>query len=409
MVVDRDTDDGTGSFTALTIAPDGKLIAAGEFLPPFAGDATDFAVARFEADGSPDTAFADAGIQTEGLERSHRVEQVTAVQLQPDGRIVVTGSLGAGDASTASGWFALMRYLPTGAIDPSFSGDGRQVTTDSALRITSRSRDSVLQADGDIVLAGYSSQGGETSDDFALARYDGGPALPLDLEPPPPDDDPMPTVTPDPTPVPTVEPSPTATPEPTASPSPSPAPAATTPPPTIGTVEMPAEWRGAAARSTRNVARALGRTLSRRGLRALSARRGVAARFIAPTAGRVVAELRSVPRRGRARSLARGAARLASPGASTLRLRRLGGARLQSSGRELVRVRFISSAGGSVTRRSPSRRADRTAADRDQPPCDSPSWAGAGSESKASTASTVAPNANAAAAKTATARVGKFG
>ena len=44
------------------------------------------------------------------------------VALQADGKIVVVGSGGAGDN------FALARYNPNGSLDPSFSGNGKQTT-----------------------------------------------------------------------------------------------------------------------------------------------------------------------------------------------------------------------------------------------------------------------------------------
>jgi len=66
--------------------------------------------------------------------------------------------------------FALARFLPNGALDPSFGGGGFVTTNfggvDEANAI-------LLQPDGKIVLAGTTSNGG----DFALVRYasDGSP------------------------------------------------------------------------------------------------------------------------------------------------------------------------------------------------------------------------------------------
>ena len=65
-----------------------------------------------------------------------------ATALQPDGRIVAVGNTGGG----STGNFALARYNPDGSLDTSFSGDGRQTTdfggsdaaTDVALQTNGR-------------------------------------------------------------------------------------------------------------------------------------------------------------------------------------------------------------------------------------------------------------------------------
>jgi Domain of unknown function (DUF5122) beta-propeller len=60
--------------------------------------------------------------------------------------------------------FGMVRYLPNGALDPSF-GNGGIVTTSIAGHSTSGANDVAIQSNGRIVLAGFAGS------DFALARY----------------------------------------------------------------------------------------------------------------------------------------------------------------------------------------------------------------------------------------------
>ena len=84
--------------------------------------------------------------------------------LQAEGKIVVAGAGGLNSD------FALARYDPNGSLDPSFSGDGKQLTNfggyDGALGMA-------LQGDGKIVAVGFGF-GTNRSSDFAVARYLGG-------------------------------------------------------------------------------------------------------------------------------------------------------------------------------------------------------------------------------------------
>jgi uncharacterized delta-60 repeat protein len=110
------TDLGEGSddeALALAVQPDGKLVAAG------VSDG-DFALVRYTADGDLDTSFGDDGIVTTNF-GSGSTDRGQAVVLQPDGKIVVAGS--------SNGDFALARYNADGTLDATF-GSGGLVTTD---------------------------------------------------------------------------------------------------------------------------------------------------------------------------------------------------------------------------------------------------------------------------------------
>lgn len=175
------TDFGRGeSVRALAIQPDGRIVAAG-----FTNDAdwTDFALARYHLDGSLDLSFGAGGTQTTDI---HYEDAIHGVALQADGKIIAAGRA-AHDFMIARSDFGLARYSADGVLDSGFSGDG-VVTTDFTLD-REDSDDSgnavALAADGRIVVAG-SSTAGEPGD-FALARYEAGPAAgvaPTSTEPP---------------------------------------------------------------------------------------------------------------------------------------------------------------------------------------------------------------------------------
>jgi uncharacterized delta-60 repeat protein/uncharacterized repeat protein (TIGR01451 family) len=139
---------------ALAIQSDGKIVAAGR-----AG--TDFLLARYNGDGTLDATFGSGGVVTTDFGGA-LFDAAFGVALQSNGKIVAAGSAISGFPSSAD--FALARYNADGSLDASF-GSGGKVTTDfGGFDVASGV---ALQADGKIVAAG---QGGAGSD-FALARY----------------------------------------------------------------------------------------------------------------------------------------------------------------------------------------------------------------------------------------------
>jgi uncharacterized delta-60 repeat protein len=143
------------SVAAVAIQDDGKIVVVGG--TGGEGRFRDFAIARYNPNGSLDTSFSGDGKQRTDLGGSDAAE---AVVLQDDGKIVVAGAYGG------SGRFALARYNPNGALDPSFSGDGKTVTAFGS----GGARGVALQPDGKIVAVGGTG-GYRESQDFALARY----------------------------------------------------------------------------------------------------------------------------------------------------------------------------------------------------------------------------------------------
>jgi uncharacterized delta-60 repeat protein len=141
----------------VAIQPDGKIVATGEFDTQY-GFA--FGAYRYTAAGGLDRSFGGGGrVVTEigGISIAH------AVALQRDGKIILSGevecSFGVG---TCGG---LARYLPNGALDPSF-GNGGTIRTGF---VGGRFRGLAIQPNGKIVAAGATL--GKSGANFGIARF----------------------------------------------------------------------------------------------------------------------------------------------------------------------------------------------------------------------------------------------
>jgi uncharacterized delta-60 repeat protein len=150
----------------VAVQSDGKIIVAGSSSN---GSNYDFALVRYTTVGALDASFGSNGKVTTAIGSSD--DGGGSVAVQSDGKIIVAGS-----SSNGSNYdFALVRYTAAGALDTSF-GSGGKVTTPIGTR-TDYGTSMALQRDGKIVVAGYSTNG--SSNDFALARYEGNAPAPL--------------------------------------------------------------------------------------------------------------------------------------------------------------------------------------------------------------------------------------
>jgi uncharacterized delta-60 repeat protein len=155
------TSDFAASLTAarsVALQPDGKIVAAGQ---TFVNGSFDFALARYNSDGTLDASFGADGIVTTDF--AGRPDRAFSVVVQPDGKIVA-----AGQAVIASFDFALARYNSDGSLDTSF-GTGGLVTTSIGNGSFDFARSVALQPNGKIVAAGQVLFIGGF--DIALTRY----------------------------------------------------------------------------------------------------------------------------------------------------------------------------------------------------------------------------------------------
>jgi uncharacterized delta-60 repeat protein len=148
-------DNPPGKVNAMALQSDGKIVLAGRG----GSGAWDVALARLNADGSPDTGFGSNGrvVTDVGF-----LDIANGVAIQPDGKIVVAGV--TGDGLTED--FLVARYNADGSLDPSFGGDGTVVTDLGALNDVAYAV--AVAPSGRLVVAGSSEQ------DFALVSYGAG-------------------------------------------------------------------------------------------------------------------------------------------------------------------------------------------------------------------------------------------
>lgn len=151
---------GPDSANDMAIQPaDGKIVAAGRA----GGSGGRFALVRYNTDGTLDTAFSGDGKVTTNF--SGGDDFIFGVEVQPgDGKIVVAGRAGG-----SGGQVALARYNTDGTLDTGFSGDGKVTTNftsgdDRADILAIRPIDGTIAAVG---TANYFSVNAK----FAVIRY----------------------------------------------------------------------------------------------------------------------------------------------------------------------------------------------------------------------------------------------
>lgn len=153
--------DGTiGSVAAVTLQPDGKILVAGGagFI---SGVFHGFLLARYHSDGTLDVSFGSGGLVVTGFGDRHYAG-VGTLALQPDGRIVVAGSV----FFDPSFRVALARYTSDGVLDPTF-GAGGTVVSDFGESLYLRAMS--FQPDGKIVVT--ASPNSSSAQVFLVARY----------------------------------------------------------------------------------------------------------------------------------------------------------------------------------------------------------------------------------------------
>lgn len=157
------TDFGGNQDFGLSIAVqlDDKIVLGG-----YSDDGSDydFAIARYNNDGSLDTAFNSDGRVTTDF-GNNTDDKANSVAIQPNGKILV-----AGYGSEITGDFAIARYNNDGSPDSTFGTDGKVTTAFGCYTDVANSM--AIQNDNKIVVAGFSDMC--TTIDFSVARYDAG-------------------------------------------------------------------------------------------------------------------------------------------------------------------------------------------------------------------------------------------
>jgi uncharacterized delta-60 repeat protein len=154
---------------AVKIQTDGKIVVAGWSINGFDIDSqqptADFAICRYNTNGSLDNSFSGDGKVTTNFGFDDRAKSIA---LQGDGKIVVAGSKQVHDPGGDDSQFAVARYTADGELDLDFSDDGKKLTT---INTNAYANSVAIQSDGKILVGGSTGFQSSTLSNFALVRY----------------------------------------------------------------------------------------------------------------------------------------------------------------------------------------------------------------------------------------------
>jgi uncharacterized delta-60 repeat protein len=164
----------TQNWGGLAIQPDGKILVPAILGLSAANGTADFAVLRFNANGSLDTTFSGDGKARFGF-GAGRDDGAVDLALLPNGKIVVAGWSENPTDTVCS--MAVARLTGAGALDTSFSGDGKQAVNFGGVTCFLNNGGVAIDGNGRIVLAGYKADMGAGNSRIALARLTSTGAL----------------------------------------------------------------------------------------------------------------------------------------------------------------------------------------------------------------------------------------
>lgn len=154
------------NLTDIAILPSGKILVAGT---TNASTNADVFLMRYNADGTLDTTFGSSGtVITDDI--IHGIESAAGLAVQADGKIVVSATFQPSEGAIKTRDFAVLRYNADGTPDTTFGNGYGMVTTDIGGGGNDDFAYAVqLQQDGKIVVAGTSSNGSNYG--IGLTRY----------------------------------------------------------------------------------------------------------------------------------------------------------------------------------------------------------------------------------------------
>ena len=161
---------------AMAVQSDGKIVVAGTAQASSVPEIYDFAVARFNADGTIDGSFGGGMVITD----INGSDVPGGIAVQSDGKIVISGT---SNAKATNANFAVVRYNTDGSLDASGAtpfGTGGIVDLDLANGGAGSKDDGyqvVIQPDGKILITGMSEAVSSTQFDVATVRLTTSGAL----------------------------------------------------------------------------------------------------------------------------------------------------------------------------------------------------------------------------------------
>jgi uncharacterized delta-60 repeat protein len=144
---------------AVALQEDGKIVIA------CPDSSIDFALARFNTNGVPDSGFGTNGIVFTDFAGGR--DAAYALNIQQDNKIIAAGSVQVSN----NNYFGMIRYNQVGQPDYSFGINGKVFTDISGQ--TCQANAGIIQPDGKILLAGFAYNSNNLQS-FALARYQSG-------------------------------------------------------------------------------------------------------------------------------------------------------------------------------------------------------------------------------------------
>jgi len=158
------TEIGEGDSQAIAVAEqsDGRLVVGGYGQSSLSS--RDFAIARYDSDGSLDTTFGDEGLVMLDLDSDFR--SMTDLVVDSEDRIIAVGVRIEGFSDFD---IAVFRFEPDGDLDPSFGISGYEIID---LGGNDVAQGVGVQSNGDIVIAGETTEGADPTEAFVL-RLDG--------------------------------------------------------------------------------------------------------------------------------------------------------------------------------------------------------------------------------------------
>lgn len=144
-----DLGSGNNGSPVMAIQADGKIVTASMYGYDMNGGS--IAVARFNTDGSIDTGFGTYGVTVTKV--GTYSEEPVDIAIQADSKIVVAVDARKNNDED----IALVRYNSNGTLDTTFDGDGRKLHDLNFSEDQTRAVE--IQPDGKIVVTGYSNDG----------------------------------------------------------------------------------------------------------------------------------------------------------------------------------------------------------------------------------------------------------
>ena len=150
------------SFCGLTIQLDGKIVFAGTYRTPSSSD-DKIIVIRLNNNGTIDNNFGTTGFRIIDI---NTYSTATCVKIQSDNKILVGGS-----NTIINPNFGLTRLMPNGDLDTSFATNGMTQTINGTIGLNSEIYAMDIQPDGKILCSGKFYEINNTFDNFCTVRY----------------------------------------------------------------------------------------------------------------------------------------------------------------------------------------------------------------------------------------------